>query len=146
MNASVADIQSDRAVHSSKQNISALLIHSRKQKQEHKRGYFLVTSDDMPPVSCGAGPCFVTFSFVFFLASQHAVFSFPYHGSQFFLGYRYWQGRYFLKYRDWDGFWNNYYGGRKGYDRATSQFSGQECSGCTCDNQREELQCSGTTL
>lgn len=68
----------------------------------------------------------------------------PYHGSQRFLGYDYWTRRYpSLGYTDWDGFWNNYYSGRTQYKRASSETSGQECTGCQCDDFMQEIRCFG---
>lgn len=69
----------------------------------------------------------------------------PYHGSQTFLGYDYWTRRYpSLDYSDWNGFWNNHYSGRTQYKRASSETAVQECTGCQCDDLKQELRCFGS--
>ena len=71
--------------------------------------------------------------------------SIPYHGSQIFFGYDYWTRRYpSLDYSDWNGFWNNHYSGRTQYKRASSETAVQECTGCQCDDFKQELRCFGS--
>ncbi|XP_078366394.1 uncharacterized protein LOC144650562 [Oculina patagonica] len=82
---------------------------------------------------------------VIFIATTRLAVSIPYHGPQNFLGYLYWTRRYpSLGYEDWDGFWNNYYSGRKQYNRGSSETSGLACQGCVCDEVIQELKCRGT--
>jgi len=72
----------------------------------------------------------------------------PFHGSNQFLGYQYWQSRYSLGYNDdWPGFWNNDNNGRVQYNRANSEFSpGRPCGGCSCIDQTKTATCTGPTV
>ena len=86
---------------------------------------------------------FVCFLLLCFTGTVRTV---PNHGGQLFSGYSYWNNRYSLGYpADWDGFWNKNSNGRNEYNRATSEFSGRSCGGCSCSNN-EAVACSGPTV
>ena len=69
----------------------------------------------------------------------------PNYGGNNFLGYQYWNGRYSFNYpANWDGFWNSFSDGRTGYNRQTSEYSGNECSGCSCSNSDAKVTCTGS--
>lgn len=79
------------------------------------------------------------------IVTARLIISVPYHGSQKYLGHSYWTQRYSsLGYTEWDGFWNNYYNGRKQYERGSTETSGESCGGCHCDEDEQELECRGS--
>ena len=90
---------------------------------------------------------FVVCCLLYILSFARVAHNLPNHGGQLFLGFNYWDNRYSLGYNtDWAGFWNNNNDGRVQYNRANSEFNGQSCGGCSCDDQTAGVSCTGSTV
>lgn len=91
-------------------------------------------------------PCWRAVVCCWLLSFVRVAQNFPNHGTQQFLGFNYWNSRYSLGYTDWPGFWNNDNNGRVQYNRANSEFNGQSCGGCSCNDQTKKATCTGPTV